>query len=258
MGLESTCPTNTMNQFMFISGLPRTGSTLLSSILSQNPKLYSEGNSGVCQLMWDMQQSCLLNIDEQLESSGRDFTPIDLISSIPNIYYKGLDKKIIFDKCRAWTFPLNTQLIKKYITSTPKIIVLERPIQEIVASFVALRRANNYVGNPEDGLLDNLSEPIVRSLIGVNLAKQNNNGEYLFVSYDDLILNTKNTIKKIYSFCELKPFKHDFDNIINKHKEHNATYNLFGLHDIRPKIEKRSLDVVLSPDTISRCLELQL
>ena len=136
-----------MNQFMFISGLPRTGSTLLSSILSQNPKLYSEGNSGVCQLMWDMQQSCLLNIDEQLESSGRYFTAIDLISSIPNIYYKGLDKKIIFDKCRAWTFPLNTQLIKKYITSTPKIIVLERPIQEIVASFVALRRANNYVGN---------------------------------------------------------------------------------------------------------------
>ena len=247
-----------MNQFMFISGLPRTGSTLLSAILSQNPKLYSEGNSGVCQLMWDMQQSCLLNIDEQLSANGRDFTPIDLISSIPHIYYKGLDKKIIFDKCRSWTFPLNTQLIKKYITSTPKIIVLERPIQEIVASFVALRSANNYFGNPEEGLLDDLSEPIVRSLIGVNLAKQNNNGEYLFISYDDLILDTKNTIKKIYSFCELKPFKHDFDSIINKHKEHDAHYGLLGQHDVRPKIGKRNLNVVLSENTISRCLELQL
>ena len=247
-----------MNQFMFISGLPRTGSTLLSSILSQNPKLYSEGNSGVCQLMWDMQQSCLLNIDEQLAANGREFTQIDLISSIPEIYYKGLDDKVIFDKCRSWTFPKNIELIKKYITSTPKIIVLERPLHEIVASFVALRRANNFIGNPEDGLLDNLSEPIVRSLMGVNWAKQNNNGEFLFVSYDDLTLNTQSTIEKIYSFCELEPFEHDFTNIVNKHKENDATYGMLGQHDVRPQIGKRDLDVILSPDTISKCLELQL
>lgn len=247
-----------MNQFMFISGLPRTGSTLLSSILSQNPKLYSEGNSGVCQLMWDMQQSCTLNIDEQLAANNRQFTPIDLISSIPNIYYKGLDNKIIFDKCRSWTFAKNVELIKKYITNTPKIIVLERPLQEIVASFVALRRANNFVGNPEEGLLDNFSEPIVRSLIGVNWAKQNNNGEFLFVSYDNLTLNTQSTIEEIYSFCGLQPFQHDFNNIINKHKEDDATYGLLGQHDVRPQIGKRNLDVVLSPDIISKCLEMQL
>ncbi len=40
--------------FYFISGLPRTGSTLLSSILYQNPLIHTEGNSALCQLMWDI------------------------------------------------------------------------------------------------------------------------------------------------------------------------------------------------------------
>ena len=44
-----------------LSGLPRTGSTLLSAILYQNPKIHAEGNSGLCQLMWDLEVSCKHN-----------------------------------------------------------------------------------------------------------------------------------------------------------------------------------------------------
>jgi len=49
---------NSYSQFVCLSGLPRSGSTLLSAILSQNPLIHAEGNSAVCQLMWDMQMSC--------------------------------------------------------------------------------------------------------------------------------------------------------------------------------------------------------
>ena len=38
-------------QFVCLSGLPRTGSTLLSAILSQNPLIHAEGNSAVSPLM---------------------------------------------------------------------------------------------------------------------------------------------------------------------------------------------------------------
>ena len=145
----------------------------------------------MCQLMWDMQQSCKVNASEQLLANNREQTAIDLVSAIPSVYYKNVSNKVVFDKCRSWTIPDNMDMIKKYITKTPKVIVLERPLTEIVESFVSLRKENNYIGDVEAGLLDDFSEPIVRSLNGVNWAKQNNNGEFLFVSYNELTTNPK-------------------------------------------------------------------
>lgn len=245
-----------MNKFIALSGLPRSGSTLLSSILSQNNDIHAEGNSAVCQLMWDMQQSCNGNSKEQLLANNRNNTVKDLIASIPNIYYKDVKASTIIDKCRSWTLPNNMNMLYQYINNKPKVIVLERPIIDIVKSFVSLRKENNWQGNLEEGLLDDWSEPIVRSLNGVNSAKKNNNGEFLFVQYDDLINNTKSTIDTIYEFCELESFKHDFNNIVNKHPENDEVYGMLGQHDVRPTISKRNIDIKLSKNIVEKCKQL--
>jgi len=242
-----------IKNFMGLSGLPRTGSTLLSAILSQNPEIHAEGNSAVCQLMWDMQGSIYGTCNEQLAASNRLDTGIELIKNIPNIYYKDITASTVIDKCRSWTLPDNMAMLNKYFEHKPKVLVLERPLIEIVRSFVALRQANNYQGDPEEGLLDTWSEPIMRSYEGVKWAKANNNGEFLFVQYNDLINNTKSTIDTIYEFCELESFEHDFNNIVNKHPENDEVYGMLGQHDIRPTITKRDLDVVLTDATIKKC-----
>jgi sulfotransferase len=247
-----------MKKFIGLSGLPRTGSTLLSAILSQNPNIHAEGNSAVCQLMWDMQQSCKYPARQQLMANGRyDTTAKDLIAAIPNIYYKDVTAPIIVDKCRSWTLPENMKLFYKYLNNNPKIIVLERPIIDIVKSFVNLRKQNNWPGDLEAELLNEAAEPIVRSLDGVKWAKKNNKGEFLFIKYDDLITNTKNEINRIYEFCELNFFEHDFTNIINLHPELDAAYGLLGHHDVRSTISKRNIDVELSVETIKKCQELE-
>ena len=240
-----------------LSGLPRSGSTLLSSILSQNPDIHAEGNSAVCQLMWDMQHSCNGNAKEQLLANNRNKTSKDLISSIPDIYYIDVKAPIIIDKCRSWTLPDNMMMLYNYVDSNPKVIVLERPLIEIVKSFVNLRKENNWQGNSEKGLLD-IGYPIERSLSGIKWAKENNKGEFLFIQYDNLISDTQNTIDKIYKFCELEFFEHDFNNIVNKHPENDSVYGLLGQHDIRPTINKRNIDVKLSNSIIKRCKQLEL
>jgi len=246
-----------IKNFVGLSGLPRTGSTLLSAILSQNPEIHAEGNSAVCQLMWDMQGSIYGTCNEQLAASNRLDTGIGLIKNIPNIYYKDITASTVIDKCRSWTLPDNMAMLNKYFQHKPKVLVLERPLVEIVRSFVALRLANNYQGDPEEGLLDTWSEPIMRSYEGVKWAKANNNGEFLFVQYDDLLHNTKGVIEKIYKFCELESFKHDFNNIVNKHPENDEVYGMLGQHDIRPTINKRDLDVVLTEATIKKCKAIE-
>lgn len=234
----------------FLSGLPRTGSTLLTSILNQNPEIYAGPNSALCQLMWDAQVSCWEA--EQLQNTPDIQDRI--LSAIPNIFYDGIDKNII-DKCRSWTLPANLELINKYITKTPKIIVMLRPIVDIVKSFVFVRKMNGWE-NPESGLLDDMSEPIMRSLDGVFHAKSIDSGQFLFLEYEDLVHFPKETIGKIYDFCEWEQFDHDFNSIHNKFPERDDLLGLMGLHDIRPNLGRRKVEVELSEELYSKAISL--
>jgi sulfotransferase len=245
-----------IKKFIALSGLPRSGSTLLSAILSQNPDIHAEGNSAVCQLMWDMQQSCSGTAQQQLMASNKHDTIYDLVASIPSIYYKNIKSPIIVDKCRSWTLPDNMNMLYKYIDENPKVIVLERPLIDIVKSFVSLRLKNNWEGNPEEGLLDEWSEPIIRSYNGVKWAKENNKGEFLFIKYDDIVNDPKLALENIYEFCELEYFEHNFNHIVNKHPENDKIYEMIGQHDIRPKISKRKIEVNLSNEMIKKCKAL--
>ena len=182
---------------IFLSGLPRTGSTLLSAILSQNPEIHAEGNSAVCQLMWDAQQSC--ERSEQLAANNRQATQDALVASIPAIYYRDVRARHIVDKCRSWTLPDNMKMIRRYITDDPKVIVMIRPLDDIVASFVRLRKANGWT-NGDAGLLDPMSEPIMRSQFGVEYARATNSGEFHFIQYADLVADPAAVLLSLYDF----------------------------------------------------------
>lgn len=241
-----------VKQFVALSGLPRTGSTLLSAILSQNPEIHAEGNSAVCQLMWDMQQSVLNS--EQIKANNKDVLDA-LVKPIPHTYYADVTKPIVVDKCRSWTLPANVEILNRYFDNAPKVIVLVRPLVEIVASFMSLRKKNGWT-NLEAGLLESGSEPIMRSLAGVEWARKNNNGEFLFVTYDELVDDTQASLDRIYEHCGWQPFTHNLDNIVNQYKENDTVYSLVGQHDIRPQIGRRTVDIDLSEELIKECNRL--
>lgn len=178
-----------------------------------------------------------------------------LLNQIPHIFYP-LKDKIVIDKCRSWTLPANLDLIDKYITKKPKIIVMTRPLIDIVKSFVFIRKMNAWP-NPEIGLLNEGSEPIMRSLEGVRHAKKINKGQFLFISYDDLLDQPNQTIKNIYKFCGLESFEHDFMNIKNNTQEKDDLLNLIGLHDIRSILSRRNLDISLSKETLLKIKEIE-
>jgi sulfotransferase len=241
-----------------LSGLPRSGSTLLSAILCQNPEIHSEGLSAVCQLMWDMQNSFeLASVKESIVAANKLHAKTDLISAIPFIYYNDIKESIVFDKSRSWTLQANVEMFKRYIDSDAKIVVLERPVIDIVKSFVNLRLKNNYQGDAEAGLIEEDNEYIRRPLSGIKWAKQNNNGEFLFINYDDLVNNPKEKLKEIYKFCDIELFEHSFDNIVRKYPENDEFYDLKNLHDIRPTISKQIIDVKLSENIIKKCQALE-
>ena len=175
-----------------------------------------------------------------------------LVKVIPSIYYTNVNKPIIVDKCRSWTLPANMEMLNRYFNNPPKVIVLIRPIVEIVASFMSLRKENGWQ-DLETGLLDDGSEPIMRSLAGVEWARKNNNGEFIFVTYDELVDDTTATLERIYEHCGWEPFTHNLTNIIDYFKENDLKYNAINIHDVRPQIKRRKIDIKMSDELIKKC-----
>lgn len=188
--------------------------------------------------MWDMEQSCKFNCGEQLQANNRHTTIYELVASIPATYYKHVTRPIVFDKCRSWTLPANQDLLRRFVTDTPKTIVLTRPVDEIVVSLADLHERN---GKPFDqsALLREGSEPLMRSLYGVESARKVNRGEFLFVSYDELVNDTNAVLDQVYDFISEKRFSHNLENIVNHNPEDDSVYGLNGMHDVYPTIIKK-------------------
>ena len=86
-------------QYYFISGLPRSGSTLLSAILKQNPDFYADIASPVSTIVQstiDVVSNSYNNVNFQEDRRK------DLLHSIFDGYYKSIEKSIIFDSERTF------------------------------------------------------------------------------------------------------------------------------------------------------------
>ena len=252
------------DQLVCLSGLPRTGSTLLSSLLSQNPTIHSEGQSGLCELMWQTEKTCE-SINHIFASNNRLHTSKDIISQLPHSYYKNNSpqEKIVVDKSRSWTNSDCSSLLDDFVGDDIKIIVMVRPLVEICKSLVRIFKSNGvYTEQREKDLFD---EIIIQPLTGVQVARESNSNRFIFVSYQDLVENTSQTLKRIYSFCGWPPFIHNTNNVDTKYVERDDFYRLKdmqvngikGMHDIRKKIEYRSNDTVLMDRTIRMCEGLE-
>ena len=251
---------NNNKQFVCLSGLPRSGSTLLSAILSQNPRIHAEGNSPVCQIMWDIFVSCTTSASEQIIANNKSKSIFDILSNIPNLYYKDIpnSENIIIDKSRSWTLESNVNILKTFINKNIKIIVLERPMNEIIKSFIKLYQKNKQDFNVSN-ILKPMSEPLMRSFSGLQWAKNNNlENNFLFINYNELVSNPKKQIDLIYAFLNLDYFEHQFENIQVKYPENDNIYNLQGMHSIRNSLEIIENNIELDTEIIEICRNYDL
>ena len=128
---------------------------------------------------------------------------------------------------------------------------------EVVNSFVKIYNKNNKIIDIER-LFDYNTEPIMRSFEGIVNAKKNNqDNNFLFITYKELITDTQTTLKKIYDFCNWTYFEHNLKNIVPKYKENDTIYNLNGFHDVHPEITKPDYNINLPLNIIHQCLLIQ-
>ena len=250
----------------FLGGLPRSGNTLLSALLNQNPSIYSTPLSPLPSLMWDYYNSCasMEHINRNKENENR---AVKVLSSLCKDFYKDVDKPIIIDREKDWGTPSNLDLIKKFITPEPKIIVTVRDILEIIASFVSMDadylknntiNSNAFINNyrsPQDSIVEYLMRSngeIDKSLLSISSAfYPENKGIFHIVEYNDLVLKPEETMSGIYKFLGLNDYKHNFNKIKKVESDNDMAVGLpKNLHGIRKSISRSSTSTEILSDYI--------
>lgn len=256
-----------MKKFNMIAGLPRSGSTLLTSILNQNPKFYS----GIVDPLCDVLASSVRAFS--IPGSSTQCTEEQKINGLSGLidgYYSHLNAEVVFNTSRTWTSYL--PLIQT-LRPNAKVICCVRDIPWILDSFELLFMKNptthsssmlGYV-SPEDSHTFNLYTRVHRAMnesSGViarflNSMRQGYYSPYgntmLFVEYEDLARSPERTMKKIYEFIEEPYYDHDFNNVEVSYDEFDAAVQLNGMHKIRRKVEFIERPTILPPDVWRAC-----
>lgn len=237
-----------MQKYHIISGLPRSGSTLLSTILKQNPKF----SAAITDPLLDYIKS-IITITHQgvgMESMVPVEKRIELIKGLFHSFYQH-NSQVCFNTNRAWT--ANTSLLKNLFPKS-KMIVCIRDIPWILDSFEQLNSKNPYtikaLYHHQDlasvyerssmlmGEISNFGGYVAGPLVSLKQALYSNDKDILcVVDYEALTKNPKDTLKKIYNFIEEPWFEHDFDNVEDSYDEFDSQANIKGLHTTRKKVE---------------------
>ena len=248
--------------FYFMAGLPRAGSTLLSTLLNQNPRFYSGPSSPVLGAMYSTHEN--FQVNELYTGYPKPNQVNEIVGSIIRHWYSDIEQEVIFDKNRAWT--ARVPFIEGYIGQEAKVIVPVRRVDEILASILTMIHRNTFKeGQPRINFVD---EQLVKNNIPIS---DHNRCEYLlvaqggivyeslnatkigvdegqsdkfhYVDYNDLVTDPQGQLNNIYEFLGEEPFEHTFDGLSNEHREDDlTTYGLADMHEVHSKLEKTSPD----------------
>ena len=242
----------------FLGGLPRSGSTLLATLLNQHPKIYASPHSILLDGLTVLQETFINS--ESLRYGLQIGACQKTLWTLPQHFYQDIKKDIIVDKQFAWSTKENYELATK-ISTYPRFILCYRPVLEVLASFVIksvdnpnfylnkeLESKNFYAKNylsKNDAMAEYLMtghELILKSILGLAYAKQNEKqGNFKFVAYDDLVNNPQKVMSDIFDFMKVDPIEIKIKNIENVFRYNDsAIIGAEGFHWVRPEIKKES------------------
>ena len=234
-----------MKEFFFISGLPRSGSTLLSGILRQNPDFYADISSPMQGLV-----ASIINVITGSENNHLidEDRRKQILRDTFEAYYKTVDGPVVFDTSRGWT--AKTALLKDLFPQT-KIICCVRDLFWILDSFERITAKNSLYGaaltDDEarqtvttrcDAMMDVKKEgQVVKPYYFLEEGLLLNPGMIFLMEYEGLCKDPEGTMRKIYDFIGKPYFDHDFDNVEYENEVYDKALNMKSLHTVRRKVE---------------------
>lgn len=249
------------NGIHFISGLPRSGSTLLAGILRQNPRFHAGMTSPVGAMYMALETAM----------SRRNETAVFIDEAKRRSVLKGLfsnyygvihEEKVVFDTNRAWCtkLPALTRLFP-----AARVICCVRDVGWIMDSVERLVRRNAFELSgmfgfepggtvytrvnrlsSGDGLVGYALDALREGFFGEEA------GKLILVEYDALTRAPADTMRHLYAMLGEPPFEHDFENVDYQAEDFDLALGARGLHTVRRRVEWLERRTVLPPALFDR------
>lgn len=254
-------------RYHFITGLPRSGSTLLSALLLQNPRFHAGMTSPVGGLFKGM-----LN---QL-GAGSEFGPVvtkeqrrRLSRGLFDSYYADQvgEKEVIFDTNRMWSAQMPALMD---LFPGAKLIACVRNVAWVMDSIERRYRANPFEitrlfnddteRNTVYSRVDTLAQR--NRMVGYpwTALKEAFYGEHasslLLVDYDLLAQAPQKVLPLIYQFLGEPEYAHNFERVKYDAPEFDEALGLHGLHQVRPQVGLQRRETILPPDLFEQYSKL--
>ena len=127
---------------IFLASIPRSGSTLLSSLLNQRSDTYVSPTSNLGDVMGAVVSSFESNPATKASQCGKDEL-YRTLKSVSDAKYADRSESIIIDKGRMWPMPQIMKTMTSVLGCPPKIIATVRPIAECIADFYKIDKGEN-------------------------------------------------------------------------------------------------------------------
>ncbi|MEM7057624.1 MAG: sulfotransferase [Pseudomonadota bacterium] len=251
--------------FHFISGLPRSGSTLTAAILRQNPRFHAGMSSPVASLFEGL--IAQVSAGSELSSMVDQDQRARFLRGLFDSYYDHLDQPVIFDTNRAWTAQLPALM---QVFPEAKVICLVRDVAWIMDSMERQFRQNAF---EHTRLFNNPGERStvytrVEALAGANrlvgfpwhALREACYSEFaeriVIVEYDLLTARPEEVFKLLYDFLGEEYYEHDFTGVDYDAPQFDAQLGLDGLHRVHKEVAPRPRQTILPPDLFEKYAKL--
>ena len=246
----------------FISGLPRSGSTLLCAFLRQNPRFSASITSPAATL-------CLSLIPKM--SAASEFAAFfdndrrrHVLRAVFEAYHGNVSSdRVLFDTNRVWAgkaglladlYP-NMRMICCVRSIGWVLDSIERMLQKHpleVARFVNAKAGSTIYSrvealmNSDNGLVGSAWSNLREAWFS-NLADK-----ILLVNYDQFVKSPTQAMERLYDALGETAFQHDFNNVVYDEPGFDADFGMPGLHRVRSKVEPDSRPPCIPPDIFDK------
>jgi sulfotransferase len=251
-----------VDKIHFISGLPRSGSTLLGALLRQNPRFSAAVTSPVFMLCGALV--------EKMSGAG-EFAPFftddrrqALLRGVVDAYYAHVGAgQVVFDTNRLWT---GKTAFLKDLYPQARIICCVREVGWIIDSLERMLRKNPlqmsriFAYKPGSSIYERV-ETLMNSETGlIGLAWSGlreawfseNAGRLILINYDNLVRQPESIMRRLYEELQEDPFIHDFDHVAYDDPDYDAGLGMPGLHKVREKVAYQKRELCIPPDIFAR------
>ncbi|MEY1589745.1 sulfotransferase [Burkholderia sp. Bmkn7] len=250
-----------ISRLHLISGLPRSGSTLLCALLRQNPRFSAAMTSPVAMLCGAVHgKMCGGEFSTFFDDDRRT----NILRGIFDSYYPGVtDDQVVFDTNRTWT---GRASLLAALYPQARIICCVREIGWIIDSVEAMLAKNplqlsrmfnfqpgssvyaraEFLMETERGLIGHPWSTLREAWFGVEAKR------LTLVSYDRLVREPEKILRSLYREIGEPWFDHDFENVVYDEPDYDAHLGMPGLHKVRSKVEYQSRKPCIPPDLFAK------